>query len=299
MQGYSTKFIGNELILSNFLEASGIQTDANLAFSQQDLQKLNAYIKDEITMPQTIRVASKYMTNPIKSSILLYKASRNGWNASTFDQLVNNRGPTITIAILQDGRYIGAYSPISWGTVNNDYISNPDTFLFDSNTKYTTAESIYGPNNYAIWQASGYGPVFGGGYDFSALQYSNQQFNGQAVTYINNGKGPLGVSIYTNNNYILKDLEVYSIIIGTGENPSATITPKIMYGPWISIEQQTQIMNINNEKYVHIIFDDIYTKMVSSDGEEKYYRGNIQQFDPNNWDNYNNTGGGKYLLKDQ
>jgi hypothetical protein len=38
--------------------------------------------------------------------------------------------------------------------------------------------------------------------------------------------------------------------------------------------------------------------MVSSDGQEKYYYGTIDQFNPDNWNSYNNTGGGKYLLKD-
>ena len=47
MQGYSTKFLGDKLILSNFLEASGIQSDPNLAFSSNDLQKINASIKNQ------------------------------------------------------------------------------------------------------------------------------------------------------------------------------------------------------------------------------------------------------------
>ena len=70
-----------------------------------------------------------------------------------------------------------------------------------------------------------------------------------------------------------------------------------MYGPWISREQSTIFRNLNNGQIVHIIFDDNFTKMVSSEGEEKYYRGTIQQFNPNNWNSYSNTGGGKYLLK--
>ena len=32
-----------------------------------------------------------------------------------------------------------------------------------------------------------------------------------------------------------------------------------------------------------LIYDDIYTKMVSSDGQEKYYNGTIDHFNPNNW----------------
>lgn len=75
--------------------------------------------------------------------------------------------------------------------------------------------------------------------------------------------------------------------------------PKIMYSPWISREQVADIRKLNNGKLVYIINDDIYTKMVSSDGEEKYFwnpNKNIM-FNPSDWNNYASTGGGKYLLK--
>jgi len=212
MQSYSTKFLGDKLILANFLEASGIQTDANLAFSSKELEKINASIKEQKTMPVSIKNANNFMINKIKTWKLLYKATTNGWNASTFHKLCDNKGATITIATLQDGRYIGAYSPVSWGQVNGQYINNPDTFLFDSNNKYTTSESVWGPNNYAIYQNSSNGPTFGGGHDFQTLSsWSPQQFYNNTWTYIKNGKGPLGVNRERYNSYQLKDLEVYSI----------------------------------------------------------------------------------------
>jgi hypothetical protein len=211
MQGYSTKFDGNKIILSNFLEASGIQTNPYLAFSKENLQKINSNIKEQISIPPIIqKVSSQWMSNPIKSTILLYKASNNGWNVNIFHQLCDNKGPTITIAKLQNGGIIGAYSPISWG-LNSGYIYNMETFLFDNNTKYTTAQSAWGPGQYAIYQGSNYGPTFGGGFDFSVNQST---LTNNAFTYSNNGKGPLGVSgppSYSYNNYQLIDLEVYSI----------------------------------------------------------------------------------------
>ena len=133
---------------------------------------------------------------------------------NTFHKLCDSKGPTITIATLKDNKFIGAFSPISWGEVENQYISNPNTFLFDSDKKYTTSESAWGPNNYAIYQYSKYGPTFGGGHDFYLSFYAlnNQLFN-NSWTYLNNNKGPLGVNRQTNNVYQLKDLEVFSISI--------------------------------------------------------------------------------------
>ncbi len=462
MQSYSTKFLGDTLILSNFLEASGIQTDANLGYSSKNLENINKNVKDQIAISDILKVANKFMSNKIKKSKLIYKASKNGWNASTFHNLCDNKGPTITIATLQDGRFIGAYSPVNWGKANYVYINNKNSFLFDNEQKYTIDEfNLYA---YAIYQNPNYGPTFGAGHDFLTLiPWSQQTLSTYSYMYLNNNKGPLGVNRYSNNIYQLRDLEVFSITIqnnpenewqmtpglnspmkldeisgdpqclsydstncawdyksrfgdnlsyidknrvnpltcgddhrkkwgndgyyeghwcnnlreyfnkkvivyehanyqgrrlelgigtydynfinskgfndvissikvpkgleveawehnpGEGRkwvftsntnwvgNANDTISslivkpfehkPKIMYGPWISREQKTQIRNLNNGEVVHIIFDHIYTKMVSSDGQEKYYQGSIDQFNPNNWNSYNNTGGGKYLLR--
>jgi len=220
MEGYSTKFDGNKMIMSNFLEASGIQTNPNLAFSPANLQKINADIKKQTSMPSIIqKVSNLWMTNPIKSVNLLYQASSNGWGPATFQQLCSGKGPTITIATLVDGRIIGAYSPISWG-INTGYINSMETFLFDNDNKYTTNDSSWGPGQYAIYQGATFGPTFGGGFDFGPLDWGESKTLDQnAFTYSNNGKGPLGVmgplpgvpSNYSYNNYSLKDLEVYSI----------------------------------------------------------------------------------------
>jgi hypothetical protein len=217
MEGYSTKFVGDKLILSNFLEASGIQTDPNLAFSPNNLQKMNEFIKNQTGISNTLKIAKKYID--FKTSKLLYKATIAGWNATAFHRLCDGKGATITIATLQDGRIIGAYSPVSWGQTNGGYINNAEAFLFDSDKKYTSSESSWGRGNYAIYQLNTYGPTFGGGHDFLSLpSWSPMSLNNNAWTFINNGKGPLGVNKWSYNSYQLKELEVYSITEDTTKN---------------------------------------------------------------------------------
>jgi hypothetical protein len=207
MEAYSTKFVGDRLILANFLEASGIQTDPNLAFTKMDLQKINKNIKEQLSMPPFIKKINDFLPKKIKTWKLLYKASTNGFNAKIFHQLCDNKGPTVTVATLVDDRYIGAYSPISWGIVENQYINNPDVFLFDNSQKYTSNSSTY-----AIWQSSSLGPTFGSGQDFLTLaSWSPKNLYNYARTFLNNDRGPLGILKNTAENYQLKDLEVYSI----------------------------------------------------------------------------------------
>jgi hypothetical protein len=213
MNGYSTKFVGDKLILSNFLEASGIQTDPNLAFSKENLQKINENIREQTSIPSYIKIANNFMKDTIKSSRLLYKATTNGWSSQNFHKLCDNKGPTITIANLKDGRFIGAFSPISWGTVNNQYINNPDAFLFDNKSKYTTNNSLFGQNQFVIYQSALIGPTFGAGHDFLTLSQSSPKIlSNNVFTFLNNNTGPLGASIRSYNNYELSDLEVYLIL---------------------------------------------------------------------------------------
>ena len=220
MNGYSTKFVGDKLILSNFLEASGIQTDPNLAFSKVNLQKINQNIIEQTTIPYYIKIANNFMKDKIKSSRLLYKATRNGWSSQNFHKLCDNKGPTITIATLKDGKFIGAFSPISWGIVKNQYINNPDVFLFDDKLKYTSNNSLFGPNQYVIYQSDSVGPTFGGGHDFLTLsQLSPKMLSNNVFTFLNysgllglNNTGPLRAPSRSYNNYELSDLEVYLIL---------------------------------------------------------------------------------------
>ena len=211
MQGYSTKFVGDKLVLSNFMEASGIQTDTQLAFSAQALEKINQNIKEQLTTPPAIKIARKYISIDTRPK-LLYKASVNGWSPSTFRRLCDDKGPTITVATLQDGRFIGAYSTFSWHKLYTGFMNNIEAFLFDSDNKYTTAKSPWGKGAYAIYESSSYGPSFGAGHDFLSLESANpMNLTNNAWTFTNNGKGPLGVNAFTYNNYKLKDLEVYSV----------------------------------------------------------------------------------------
>ena len=70
-----------------------------------------------------------------------------------------------------------------------------------------------------------------------------------------------------------------------------------MYGPWIGPEIPTEIKILDDGNHVYMVEDGPFTKMVSSDGKEKYYTGSMSQFSPSAWNTYSNTGGGKYLLK--
>jgi hypothetical protein len=81
------------------------------------------------------------------------------------------------------------------------------------------------------------------------------------------------------------------------EQRTKRVEEAIMYGSWIGSDNQTVIKFLDNGLPVYMFYDGYYTKMVSEDNQEKYYVGNLSQFNPANWNSYANTGGGKYLLR--
>ena len=196
---------------------------------------------------------------------LLYKASRDGWTPQKFHQLCDNKGATYTRVTLADGRVIGAYTSVSW-TSNAGYVNDSTAFLYDGTRKYTTNSGMWGLGAYATYMNASYFPTFGGGHDL----------------YIG------GDWMYMN---------AYSYV---ASDRSAPFTRQIqmanIYGPWVGRQIPAEIKFLDDGRTVYLIEDGTYTKMVSSDGQEKYYVGNISQFNPANWNSYTNTGGGKYLL---
>ena len=107
-------------------------------------------------MARPVQIANRFLQNRIRSSRLLYRATTNGWTASNFRQLCNNRGATITIATLTDGRFIGAYNPMNWGQVNSQYVDNPNVFLFDNDRQYTSDRGAWGPGRLTIYELNTY-----------------------------------------------------------------------------------------------------------------------------------------------
>ncbi|XP_022808126.1 uncharacterized protein LOC111345115 [Stylophora pistillata] len=67
------------------------------------------------------------MKNASNDYILLYRASRNGWNSSNFHSCCDNKGPTVTV--VKSGNYVfGGYTEQLWESHGRPVdITNPVT----------------------------------------------------------------------------------------------------------------------------------------------------------------------------
>ena len=140
---------------------------------------------------------------------LLYKASRDGWNSAAFHQKCDNKGPTYTLAIINDGKVLGAYTAMNWVSNIQNYKGDPTAFLYDGDNKYTPNNGSWGAGTYETYMNATYMPTFGGGHDF---YISGQTLSNNAFTFLTNNKvAPFGRKMYSNQTYTLSDLEVYAV----------------------------------------------------------------------------------------
>ena len=154
----------------------------------------------------------KSWINPNRSirSRLLYKLSRDGDQISRFHELCDNKGPTLTLFIVQDGNIGGLFTPLSWDC-NSGWKGDMNTFMFNLNQnrvfkKIKNECSIYcdirnGPFTY----------MFG---FFQNHQMRKIQSGGISISqYFDHGS-----EILPNNNqniqyYNVREVEVYQIKI--------------------------------------------------------------------------------------
>jgi len=105
---------------------------------------------------------------------LVYKGSRDGFQAQTFHQMCDNRSPTINVIKSQTyGRIFGGYTEQTWNHTG-DHKKDEKAFLFSLtyNEKYPVAnpgDAIYCNNDYSA--------DFGNGADIYICDSSNTQAN--------------------------------------------------------------------------------------------------------------------------
>jgi hypothetical protein len=105
---------------------------------------------------------------------LIYKATKDGFEASTFHRLCDNQGPTMVIVRSTGGYLFGGYASQSWNSAGS-YTNAQNSFLFlltNANGSPAT-KFLYNNNGNAFYNNSGYGPTFGDEHHLHICDKSN------------------------------------------------------------------------------------------------------------------------------
>jgi hypothetical protein len=115
---------------------------------------------------------------------LIYKASRDGFDANAFHSRCDNKGPTMTIVRSNNGYLCGGYTSVGWPSVHGSYQNDAQAFLFTLINPHNIPPTQYKINPEKTARAllcnSSFGPLFGGN-DIHLVANSNSNNN----SYIN------------------------------------------------------------------------------------------------------------------
>ena len=150
--------------------------------------------------------------NKKMKSKLVFRASRDGYEAENFHNSCNECSPTLVIAQTNFNKIIGGYTTEKWKSGSRIMYSKDNfgkSFLISVSLK--EKYPIKNPD-YAICNTDGSGPKFGGGYDLEIVDNCNTQYNTSTDighSYLTNRTKE---EFYGGGKYLISDYEVYVII---------------------------------------------------------------------------------------
>jgi len=151
---------------------------------------------------------------------LIYKAKKDGFQASTFHAKCDQKGETVVVIKSSNGNIFGGYAPLSWG-ITSTYTNDPKTFLFSLVNKSGKPTKIdnQGTNSNSQYNAQGYGPTFGGGHDLyisdsSNLNSSSYSNLGYSFRFVGGACGSQQAKTFLAGayNFQVDDIEVFAKI---------------------------------------------------------------------------------------
>jgi len=155
---------------------------------------------------------------------LLYRASRDGFDAKDFHSKCDNKGATVTVIKDVGGSVFGGFTEESWTSIGG-YKCAEKAFLFSLHN-----HGVLGPvkmrleeseKNHAMMDRSDYGPSFGGGYDIHVCNQANTNTNSYTYpgfTY-ELPPGVHGDTFFTGSRHFRAvEIEVFGISRSTARN---------------------------------------------------------------------------------
>ena len=192
-------------------ELKDIKDKLNILWKEREEEKQISNLNSKIINEnEKYKKLLKTWINPLKKikAELLYRLSENGESNSTFHELCDNKGPTLTLFHVNDGNIVGIYTPLSWDS-KSGWKNDNDTFIFNLNKekKYKKIKSDF--SAYCYNRCGPYTAYFG----CNSSTKKSIEHNASAInSYYDNGS-----DILPSNNqikyYDLLETEVYKIII--------------------------------------------------------------------------------------
>lgn len=153
---------------------------------------------------------------PSAEWVLLYRGSRDGFQAKKFHSCCDDKGPTVIVVKTPSGNVFGGFTDVSWCSrfKKGKFASSQKSFLFTlsnpSNTPPTKFEVKQ--TNYAINNHPSNGPIFGSGADLCIGNDCNANKDSYSQLPFSYGDSSVPAHLLTGEQYfIVEDYEVFGL----------------------------------------------------------------------------------------
>jgi len=151
-----------------------------------------------------------------KSFSLLWRGTRDGFAASTFHSLCDNKGSTLTVVKATTGYIAGGYASVSWASREGS-VFDSNAFLFTlTNPSNMPLKLAVTNSNGALRDEMTYGPTFGYGADLhisdNSVHNMNNHIYSTSYSYPNGNSGYAGgMFMLGANPFQVAEVEVFVV----------------------------------------------------------------------------------------
>ncbi|UJR19388.1 hypothetical protein I4U23_022518 [Adineta vaga] len=172
------------------------------------------FVGDTLMTRQQKLILNEFYGKCDQSWQLIYKATRDGFDAASFHRLCTNQGPTMTLVQSTTNCLFGGYASKSWQS-SSGFVDASESFLYlltNANGNQPT-KFPYNNDGKALYNCYSYGPIFGEGADLYISSRSNIylcSYCNLGVSYVNSLD--LGVNTYTGSQFFqTNEIEIFKL----------------------------------------------------------------------------------------
>jgi hypothetical protein len=156
---------------------------------------------------------NRFYGNENQNWQLIYKGTKNGFDAMDCHRHIDNQGPTLTVVQSSEGYLFGGYTSVSWGAIKGDCFNDKTAFLFTLTNPHNILPTKYMINSKgenAILSNFINGPAFGSGDIWISLKndktgISRSRFPRVYIDSTKRGK----LTFTGSSTFLIIDIEIY------------------------------------------------------------------------------------------
>jgi hypothetical protein len=193
-------------------------TPSTFKFIKEQFGELSIKRKDKswldsslILTKEEVKILSQMIES--KDGVLLYRATRDGFEGASFHSKCDGKAKTITIIKTKDNYVFGGYTAASWSSTI-DHKTDAAAYIYSLRRNGVSNLSKHNVSScqHAVYNMPSYGPTFGGGHDLYICDRSN--VNKGSFTYPGSYSG-ISSNAYlagTFNTWRTDEIEVFQIM---------------------------------------------------------------------------------------